>query len=277
MTIINLTNVAPPSLSGLAVYATLGGANLEWVIPELDRDVWSTEIWFATTNDRSLATLVTEVKSANTYFWQDTTGSTGYFWIRSKNLFGYTNGDWEPTGLTSGVALIVPGISGADITPTATVSSASFSTSSSFFNITISNWNTWYEKGNIQFTVPSSGHGIVTGYIMMCVSNSAITSGGTEQINCLIRFRLYDVTGGTDVPGETSYEYLLSAFGNTIFGQTNIVTHNIKYTFGALGVLIPGHTYKIYAEISKNRTGSGATMTTSVDSYSYAIDGNNIS
>jgi hypothetical protein len=107
MTTFNINYISPPTLSNLIVYNTIGGANLEWDVADLTTGLWSTEIWFSSTNNRASATKVSEVKDTNTYFWQDNVGSTGYFWIRPRGIYGQTNGVWEPSSSTAGVALNV--------------------------------------------------------------------------------------------------------------------------------------------------------------------------
>ncbi len=258
MTAYNITAKVAPTLTTLAVYNTLGGANLEW--DATFDNGWGTEIWFASTNDRSTATLVTTVKSANTYFWQDDSGATGYFWIRAINEFGYSNGAWEPTSSTGGVALNVPNVS---ISPTTSVSSASTSSGSSLSSSDPSSWNTWTSQGYINFTTPSSGSGNINGWISQYASFSAVTGAGAlETTDCYVRFRLYNQTDGADVSGETKTYHMLFALGNdTVRTSVPIVTNNFNYRYGAVGNLLLNKTYRIYVECKKVRSSTGATIT----------------
>lgn len=260
MTAYNITAKVAPTLSNLAVYNTLGGANLEWDATTADDPLlWGTEIWFATTNDRSTATLVTTVKSANTYFWQDDSGATGYFWIRSINKFGYSNGAWEPTSSTGGVALNVPTVS---ISPTTSVSSASTSSGSSFTSADPSSWNTWTSQGYVYFTTPSTGSGNINGWISQYASFSGITGAGiTEMTNCYVRFRLYNQTDGADVNGETKTYHMLAGFYTTTLASIPFITNNFNYRYGAVGNLLLNKTYRIYVECKKERSASGSILT----------------
>lgn len=275
MTAYNITAKIAPTLNNLQVYNTLGGANLEWDA-DVSTDVgWGTEIWFATTNDRSTATLVTTVKSANTYFWQDDSGATGYFWIRSINDFGYSNGAWEPLGSTSGVALNVPNVS---ISPTTSVSSASTSSGSSFTSADPTTWNTWTSQGYVNFTTSSSGSGNINGWISQYASFSAITGAGAfEFTNCYVRFRLYNQTDGADVSGETKTYHMLSAMGNdTIRTTIPMITNNFNYRYGSVGNLLLNKTYRIYVECKKDRSASGSTLTFDCIGNASDVIGNSI-
>jgi hypothetical protein len=271
----NIVPKTAPTLSNLAVYNTLGGANLEWEISQIEGEVWGTEIWFSATNDRSTATLVTTIKGANSYYWQDDDGATGYFWIRAINEFGYTNGAWEPVSSTGGVAMNVPVVS---ISPTTSVSSASTSSGSSSSLTDPTTWGTWTSQGYANFTTPSSGSGNFNGYITHIANFSAITGAGTfETTKCWIRFRLYNQTDGADVSGEVATHQMLHGIGNTVYAKTDIITHNFNYRYGALGNLLLNKTYRIYVECMKERSASGATITFDCIAHNFEVLANAIS
>lgn len=98
--------VAPGSVSGFTVLAGFENLWLNWTNPT-DADLAYVEVWEATVNDRSLATLIG--KPTGTSFIKQglAGGSTRYYWLRavdsSANVSGYL--PVSSTGGTSGTTL----------------------------------------------------------------------------------------------------------------------------------------------------------------------------
>ncbi len=88
--------------SGLTVDSTFKYIILSWTNAS-SPNVQYTEIWRSDDNNRSHASLVGI--SDGTIFWDliGTTGTTKYYWIRTKNLNG-GNGPWLPSSPTGGVS-----------------------------------------------------------------------------------------------------------------------------------------------------------------------------
>jgi len=91
---------AVPPPTDLAAEGVPNGILLTWSGPPLDL-IDGTEVYMATTNDRSGATLVTELKSTS-YLVSLAPSTTRYFWVRNRrtNLFS----TWDPTSATGGVS-----------------------------------------------------------------------------------------------------------------------------------------------------------------------------
>lgn len=84
-----------PTLSNLTAESVYGGIQLRWTVP-VDDTFFATEIWASQTNDRSTATEIDTV-IGTTYYFIANPGVQWYFWIRSSNKFGRTDGTWFPT------------------------------------------------------------------------------------------------------------------------------------------------------------------------------------
>ena len=91
---------APNPPTGLATQEEWDGVRLSWTNPA-NRDLDYIEIWRSTTNDRSTATMVAEVK-ASAYVDHSLETGTRYYWIRSRNTTGLFS-NYEPN-TTAGVA-----------------------------------------------------------------------------------------------------------------------------------------------------------------------------
>ena len=167
----------------------------------------------------------------------------------------------------------------SNVVSTSTISSTNIGASSSTSSPTISTWGTYYTINTQTFTVPSSGSGYINGWSRWTLSYSAITAAGTFDLTDVwVQVRLYDSTLSANVPNEIRKYSMLSGMGNTTIGATtDIVTDNMKYTFGKLGILIPGHSYTLYTEVAKVYTsGSAATLTvstgvTGANTYGYLM------
>ena len=91
---------APNPPTGLATQEEWDGVRLSWTNPT-NRDLDYIEIWRSTTNDRSTATMVAEVKASN-YVDHSLETGTRYYWIRSRNTTGLFS-NYEPN-TTAGVS-----------------------------------------------------------------------------------------------------------------------------------------------------------------------------
>lgn len=100
---LNITPVVAPTVTGLAATATLKGILLTWTALQ-DATLFAVEVWSSATNDRTAATLLATV--TNNYFLHTglDSGTTVYYWVRSKNTYGRTDGAWTPVSSTAGVS-----------------------------------------------------------------------------------------------------------------------------------------------------------------------------
>jgi hypothetical protein len=274
MASFGIVNIAPPTLSNLVATTMPEAIKLRWDTP-LDDTFWQTEVWVATTNDRSTATLAFTTFD-NTYIYTTTGGTTRYFWVRSYNVFGYNNGPWYPVGSTSGVS----GVAGyGGVAATTSVASTSFTSGNTIDGTMPSAWNTWTSCGNVSWTTPSSGNGVITGYVHHGTTFSAIAGAGAlDFITVQRRVRLYDVTAAAYVTGETATYVLMTGLGNTTLATVQFMSHNFTYRFGVLGNLILGHQYELRSEVQRSTTGTTAATLTLTNAYTSAsISGNTIS
>jgi len=255
MTTINLTNIAPPTLSNLIADPLPEGIKLRWDAPD-DKTLWQTEVWVSTTNDRSSATLAFSTFD-NTYLYTTDGGNTRYFWIKAKNDFLFSNGAWEPTSSTGGVSATA--LNGN--VPGGGTSSASVSSGTSSSSPSITNFDTWYEVRYEYFTAPVKG--TITGYSGAKFTSTLPTSGSDGDVmTAYARFRLYDTTDSIDVIGGT-YNYVIAKFVKVAGTWTTLIPdqvpqHNYFFNSDLMGHLISGHTYRMYLEVKKERT-SGTT------------------
>lgn len=89
---LDITPTPAPTLLNLTITSTIKGVQLAWDIPP-DPTHDSTEIWHSETNDFGIATKLAEVWD-NTYIHVDAPiGITRYYWIRSRNIYGRTDGN----------------------------------------------------------------------------------------------------------------------------------------------------------------------------------------
>jgi hypothetical protein len=95
---------AVPAPSGLTATGVPNGILLESTLPPFDL-FDAVEVWASTTNDRTGATKVTEVK-ATTYLHNLAPGTTRYYWQRNQKAgpSGPLYSTWEPTSATGGVS-----------------------------------------------------------------------------------------------------------------------------------------------------------------------------
>lgn len=168
-------------------------------------------------------------------------------------------GPTELWGLQRTGAVYIPsGITSADTTQSAPTSISS-SVGSSSSSPTVSAYNTWYSPAYGSFTATDNSVVAISMYELLNVG----TVTGTGNILCWARSRLYDVTLSADVPGATNQFlfYYSSGFGTT--GTTSYIHNaNVSYAAGFRGLLIPGHTYRVYVEAMKQQTGTAAVTLT---------------
>lgn len=92
---------APDAPTSLTTESEWDGVRLHWTNPS-QRDVDYIEVYRATTNNRSTATMVAEVK-ANDYMDHSLETGTRYYWVRARSNTGLFS-DYHPTSATAGVS-----------------------------------------------------------------------------------------------------------------------------------------------------------------------------
>ena len=102
MTSLTLEGIKAPAVTNLTTSGTAKGIKLEWD-DSYDETKKYVEIWRATTNNRASASKVYETISDTWVDTNVTTGDTYYYWIRTSSIYDREDGDWHPTGSTSGV------------------------------------------------------------------------------------------------------------------------------------------------------------------------------
>ena len=94
------------ALNNLKAAGVIKAINLSWVLPVSDPGYRAAQIWVNTANDRETATLLDTV-GGNTYSMAVTDTNTRYFWIRSVNEYGRTDGPF--TGPASAAGTLING------------------------------------------------------------------------------------------------------------------------------------------------------------------------
>lgn len=94
-------DTAPGAPSDLTTEKEWDAVRLHWTNPA-NKDIAYIEVWRNTTNDRSTATMVAEVK-ANDYTDHSLETGTRYYWIRAMSTTGLESA-WHPTSATGGVS-----------------------------------------------------------------------------------------------------------------------------------------------------------------------------
>lgn len=115
----SLTLSAPvsPTLANLQAFSAIGQCNILW-------DACTDPLYAFTecygsygVNDRASASLLCTVKD-NSITWPLTTGYDLYIWIRAKDIYGRTLGDWFPADANLGVHATAIGVDASDIVVT---------------------------------------------------------------------------------------------------------------------------------------------------------------
>jgi hypothetical protein len=89
---LNVIPTPAPTLSNLVITSTIKGIQLKWDVTD-DPTHASTEIWHSEANDFGTAAKLAEVWD-NTYIHVGAPiGTTRYYWVRAKNIYGRTDGN----------------------------------------------------------------------------------------------------------------------------------------------------------------------------------------
>ncbi|MBS1188903.1 MAG: hypothetical protein H6R10_695 [Rhodocyclaceae bacterium] len=108
--VLNGTSATPPIVAPAAPVATATGAlfsvRLVWTFGDARQDIRSTEVWFASVNDRghaSFTRLTTEAFPRREYTHPGLSpGGGGYYWIRVVDTWGNVSA-WYPASTTGGL------------------------------------------------------------------------------------------------------------------------------------------------------------------------------
>lgn len=114
------TVAAGPTTVPAAVSFTATGisqaVNFAWVFGDARQDISATEVWWAATNDRATAVMLSSVPfPAKEYRHQPlAAGTGGYYWMRVSDTF-QNKSAWYPSSATAGVACVSLGIDGSQV------------------------------------------------------------------------------------------------------------------------------------------------------------------
>lgn len=105
---------SPDAPTSLAASTVANGILLTWKLPQQTSGFAAIELYSATTNDRSTATLVME-GITESYLHELSEGTVLYYWVVSRGIYGLLS-EWEPVSDTGGVQGTAgsPGVDGAD-------------------------------------------------------------------------------------------------------------------------------------------------------------------
>lgn len=86
---------AAPTLTAPTANASMRSNTITWTVPD-DPTYAGAEIWRSTTNDRTTATKIANVRGTNVYTDADSIDPTltYYYWIRAVNIYGRADGPW---------------------------------------------------------------------------------------------------------------------------------------------------------------------------------------
>lgn len=103
-TTMSAPTVGPAAPITLTATGALFSVRLAWTFGDSRHDVLGTEIWWASSNDRSTASLLTLVPFAAKEFNHVglSAGQGGYYWARVQDTYSNESA-WYPVGSTSGV------------------------------------------------------------------------------------------------------------------------------------------------------------------------------
>lgn len=104
----------PDAPTNLAAATVANGILLTWKLPQQTSGFAAVELYAATSNDRSLATLVME-GITESYLHRLTQDTEMYYWVVSRGIYNLLS-DWEPASATGGVYGIAgsAGVDGQD-------------------------------------------------------------------------------------------------------------------------------------------------------------------
>lgn len=283
MTTLNLTGITADTFNSLNVTPYPSGNAISWNQPAYNYNSL-TEIWASQTNDRNDAILVGETPGTR---WFDgcNPGETWYYWVRSRSVFGRTDGAWHPVAYNDGVAGTIPtiidNINAGEITSNLLDSSIIVSTGSGnggWSGCLVNSYNSWVEcqvpvvntnASHLTFTTPVTGK-IVFGANLYAVLSSITT---TASADFKVRFRLYNNgTSSDETPWTATKTFKVADINSSstiVWFQPVVQFLTKSYDIGnSSGQLDPSTSYTMYVEFYKTRSGSD-TFTATIDGELY--------
>jgi len=254
-TSINVEGIKAPGLSNLSAISKRASIKLEWdsSFSGIQKTV---EIWRATSNNRSGATLQYETISD---WWEDTDITLGqyyYYWIRVKSIYGRSDGDWHPTGSTSGVQ----GVS--DVSASGSTGGVAGTGSMSSGWNTIDSGTSWTPA----ITLDAKKLLINARWDYVNINPGTMTTG--EKMEAYARITLYNITDSTNVDvwymGGSSHPVWLYDYDNP--HETRGIIY-LPFTALCNFTVFSTKSYKLMLEVNLTMTGSFSV------SHSYSRDG----
>jgi hypothetical protein len=258
MTILNQTAKLAPAVTGLTVDPGIGSTILAWDTVS-DPSFSVVEIWRATVNNRASATKVGEARASFTDTGL-TPGTPYYYWVRTKNTVGRSNGPWEPTSPTGGVSSTPLEVVTEDIEVDATTSLV-VSVDDNDVTISSGTYGSYISLVDINIT----GHGFPT-----IIHFSDIVNPGSANLNSIANgvwinyeFKLMDTTTSphTEIVTNTYTCYMFRGVSGFLETWQFPPVDRIVFT------LEDGHTYNYTVKFSKNRSTGSDTLGAVISQY----------
>lgn len=224
-----ITPIAAPTIAGLAATATLKGILLTWTALQ-DSTLFAVEVWVSTTNDRALATLLATV--TNNYFLHTglASNTTRYYWARSKNIHGRTDGAWTPSSSTAGISATTLLAQTDDLNPNAATSVFLYQAISTVSQTVYATY-----EGINRYTFYGTGNSHVTD--LQHYSNfNVLTVGTAGEASSYQKFDVYEHTYyGIGTISVTNGSAIVTGSGtlwlaNVAAGQKLRMPNNVRYT-----------------------------------------------
>ena len=176
-------------------------------------------------------------------------------------------------GLNQTGLLFTPAVvTSADVLSPTSVISSSTSISVTNNTPTVSSYGVWYDTGYSSFDANVNNIINISQYSISTISS--VTCTGTQILRVWYRVRLYDATLSTDVPAGTQQYLVYYNFGGVATGNLgNIANSNQNYIVGFRGLLVNGHTYRIYIEWMKEQAVGAPTCTLTLNGSSNSASG----
>lgn len=263
-----LTPTPAPALSGLTATGALGGIKLLWNAP-ISTDLAFCEVWVSQTNDRTQATLAATIIGTS-YFYQTATGNTRYFWVRSKNIYGRTDGAWEPALPTSGAVGKPTVITSADIDPNLiTPNSVKFVefNDNSFSSMNESDVNVFVPMTTQVYTFTGTGASTIfqftagqVGYWDGATNNPGTALAGGQSLHIDLEVVITNTTTGVQIYDQSVNDvtyYNCQVTGTTTVSHPNAAAFN--FTFPP-STMVSGNNFRATVKWRKRGTPVGNCM-----------------
>lgn len=243
MTSLVVTKLPVPTVTGLTITSGVKTTTLTWDPSNGETDKYV--VYSNNVDDPATATQVAIVESNS--FTPTGLTTTRFFWVtilsstQTESPFS-DSVEYTPAYITS-----------ADVEGSAPTS-AGLSIGSSSGAGSLPTYGTWHAYVAGSFTPSDDSVVSISMYLASAISNVNVPFG--QEVKVWARTRLRNTTLNQDVPSGTKQYLLYNSMGFAYGSLNNLNNFHETFITGFRGLLVPGHSYTLYGELMKERTGS---------------------